>query len=180
VPRLSGPHLLTPLYLQAKPWGELLDRNSLSRPATLAETTSRIRKNAEYYRTNYAILAAGTTALVMIANPWSLMVLGCLALVWFWAYIIKTTPVAIGGRELSEREKFLALSGGSLVVVFFLTSVGSTLFYALGLSMIVVGLHAAMRAPDDLFLDEVPQASGGGFMALLTGRPAQQAVAAGV
>lgn len=47
----------------------------------------------------------------------------------------------------SDREKFLGLSGLSLVVVFFLTSVGATLFYALGLSMLVIGAHAALRVP---------------------------------
>ena len=47
----------------------------------------------------------------------------------------------------SDREKFLALSGVSLLVIFFLTSVGATLFYALGLSMLLVGTHAALRVP---------------------------------
>lgn len=47
----------------------------------------------------------------------------------------------------SDREKFMALSGGSLVVIFFLTSVGATLFYALGLSMLLIGAHAAFRVP---------------------------------
>lgn len=41
----------------------------------------------------------------------------------------------------------MALSGTSLVVIFFLTSVGATLFYALGLSMLLIGAHAAMRVP---------------------------------
>ena len=52
----------------------------------------------------------------------------------------------------SEREKFLALSGASLVVIFFLTSVGATLFYALGLSMLLIGAHAAFRVPGALRL----------------------------
>lgn len=33
------------------------------------------------------------------------------------------------------------------MVIFFLTSVGATLFYALGLSMLLIGAHAAMRVP---------------------------------
>eukprot|EP00887_Chlorella_sp_A99_P007819 scaffold20.g7819.t1 len=159
-------------FKEAKPWGEVLDRNSIGKPANMAEATGRMRKNVAYFKTNYAIVTVGTTALVMFLNPWSIIVLACLALVWFWAYIIKTGPLVLGGRELSERERFLALSGGSLVVIFFLTSVGATLFYALGLSMLLIGAHAALRVPDDLFLDEAPES--GGFLSLLTGGAPRQ------
>ncbi len=78
----------------------------------------------------------------------------------------------------SEREKFLALCGTSLVVIFFLTNVGATLFYALGLSMLLIGAHAALRVPDDLFLDDVPEAQQGGFLSLLTGGAKQQVATA--
>lgn len=40
-------------------------------------------------------------------------------------------------------------------------SVGSVLFYALGLSLLLVGLHGVFHVPDDLFLDE-PQVGIGG------------------
>lgn len=82
----------------------------------------------------------------------------------------------------SEREKFLSLSGFSLVVTFFLTSVGSTLFYALGLSLLLISAHAALHVPDDLFLDEVPEQQTGGFLSLLTGgsKPAATVVASAV
>lgn len=84
-----------PIWLtQAKPWGEIMDRNAFGKPASMAEVCGmmqqaqvevcpcltvprgtlpaqciqamgRIRKNVAYFRTNYAILAVGTTALVM-------------------------------------------------------------------------------------------------------------------
>lgn len=41
-----------------------------------------------------------------------------------------------------------------------LHSIGTVLFYALGISLVAVGIHGAMRVPDDLFLDE-PEVSGG-------------------
>ncbi|KAL4419501.1 hypothetical protein ABPG77_002287 [Micractinium sp. CCAP 211/92] len=156
-------------FKEAKPWAEVFDRTAFAKPAGMAEATGRLRKNVAYFKVNYGIVAVGTTALVMFMNPWSLIVLAVLALVWGYSYIVRTTPFVVGGRELSDREKFLALSGFSLVVIFFLTSVGSTLFYALGLSMLLIGAHAALRVPDDLFLDEAPEQQGGGFLSLLTG-----------
>eukprot|EP00890_Picochlorum_soloecismus_P006047 jgi/Picsp_1/6443/NSC_03790-R1_protein len=149
-------------FSNAKPMSEVFDMTAISKPQTFNELMSRLRNNASYFKQNYAILAVGTTAMVMLMNPWSLIVLAFLALVWFYMYIIKTSALAIGGREFSEREKFWLLSGSSLFVIFFLTSVGATIFYSLGLSMIMIGAHAALRMPDDttLFADEVPTESG--------------------
>lgn len=73
----------------------------------------------------------------------------------------------------SDREKFLALSGTSLVVIFFLTSVGSTLFYALGLSMLLIGAHAAFRVPGARARGAAAQQAGSrGAGALLRGMEA--------
>lgn len=166
-------------FREAKPWSEVLDRTAFAKPSGMAEATGRMRKNVAYFKVNYGIVGLGTTALVMFLNPWSLIVLAFLALVWAYSYIVRSTPFVIGGRELSDREKFMSLSGFSLVVIFFLTSVGSTLFYALGLSMLLISAHAAFHVPDDLFLDEVPEQSSGGFLSLLTGgsKPAAAVVA---
>jgi hypothetical protein len=59
-----------------------------------------MRKNVAYFKVNYGIVGLGTTALVMFLNPWSLIVLAFLALVWAYAYIVRTSPFVIGGREL--------------------------------------------------------------------------------
>lgn len=170
-------------FKDAKPWTEVFDRHSISKPTDATDLTNRLRKNANYFRTNYLIAAVGTTSLVLFLNPWSIIVLAGLAMIWFYAYILRTGPLVIGGRELSEREKFLALAGSSLVTIFFLTSVGSILFYALGLSMLLIGAHAALRQPDDatLFLDEVPENRPTGFLSMLTGGGSRAvAVASGV
>lgn len=37
---------------------------------------------------------------VMFMNPWSLIVLAVLALLWGYAYVVRTTPLVMGGREL--------------------------------------------------------------------------------
>jgi hypothetical protein len=156
-------------FVQAKPVSEVFDMSMMSKPTNFNDILSRLKNNMSYFKTNYAILAVGTTALVMLMNPWSLIVLAFLALLWFYMYVIKTSALVIGGREFSDREKFWLMSGTSLFVIFFLTSVGSTIFYALGLSMIMIGAHAALRIPDDttLFAEEVPQ-EGGSLTGLLS------------
>jgi hypothetical protein len=54
----------------------------------------------------------------------------------------------------SDREKLIGMSVLSLIIIFFLSSIGSVIFMGLGLGCAGVAAHGAMRVPDDLFLDE--------------------------
>lgn len=132
------------------------------------QATTRLRKNAAYFKINYALLTAGITAATVALNPAALIVLAALSAAWTWLTAIRTSPVVINGRTLSERETVLAASAASVVVVFFLTSAGTVLFSALGLSAAAVAAHGALRAPDDLFTDE-PVEAPGGLLGMLTG-----------
>lgn len=148
------------LLKERKPWTELLDRTAFSRPENFAEATGRLKKNAAYFRVNYLAFMLVVTVTCMVLNPTSLIVLGCLALLWTYVFGLRTSPVVIGGRTFSEREKFLGLTVTSAIMIFFVTSVGTILFTALGISVAVISLHGACRIPDDLFTDEVEQQSG--------------------
>lgn len=142
------------LLQQRKPWGEVLDRGSFSKPTNLAEAASRLRKNAAYFRINYLVVILLTVAATFLTHPSSLVVLGGLAASWVYVFALRSSPLVISGRELSERETLLGMSGISFVVVFVLTSVASVLFSALTLASGIIALHGATRVPDDLFLDE--------------------------
>lgn len=157
-------------FAERKPWAEVFDRSSFSKPATLQEATSRLRKNVAYFRVNYAAATVATVALAFLSHPSSLLVLGALVLAWVYVFALHTGPLVINGRTLSDREKFFGMSAASFVLVFFLTGVGSLAFSALVAAGALVAAHGAMRAPDDLFLDEGgdPGAQGG-LLAILMG-----------
>lgn len=148
------------LLKERKPWTELLDRTAFSRPENFAEATGRLKKNGAYFRVNYLAFMLVVTITCMVLNPTSLIVLGCLALLWAYLFGIRKDPIVIGGRSFSEREKLLGLTVTSAIMIFFVTSVGTILFTALGISVAVIGVHGACRVPDDLFTDEVEQQSG--------------------
>ncbi|GFR44124.1 hypothetical protein Agub_g5287 [Astrephomene gubernaculifera] len=151
---------------QGKPWSELIDKNALSKPSSFAEATSRLRKNANYFKVNYLIMMVLTTALTFIMHPSSLLVLAMLGASWVYVFCIRTTPLQLGGRTLSEREKLLGMSAVSFVTIFFLTSVGAVFFSALSLSLAVIALHGAFREPDNLFIDEGETQQG--FMSIFS------------
>ncbi|MED6197715.1 hypothetical protein PIB30_059257 [Stylosanthes scabra] len=92
-----------------RPWSELLDRTSISRPQSLSESYSRIRKNASYFRVNYVTLIALALALSLLTHPFSLLLFG---------------------RTFSDRETLACLVLLTVIVVF-LTSVGALLISAL-------------------------------------------------
>jgi hypothetical protein len=84
---------------QRKPWGELLDRSSFSKPATMQEAVSRLRRNAGYFRVNYLIVAVLTIAGSFITHPSSLLVLVGLAALWVYMFALKQGPLVLGDRE---------------------------------------------------------------------------------
>eukprot|EP01023_Acetabularia_acetabulum_P017560 TRINITY_DN18798_c0_g1_i2.p3 TRINITY_DN18798_c0_g1~~TRINITY_DN18798_c0_g1_i2.p3 ORF type:complete len:223 (+),score=25.83 TRINITY_DN18798_c0_g1_i2:142-810(+) len=150
---------------ESKPWTELLDRQNLSRPENVSEATNRLRKNIAYFRVNYLVIVAMTIMICFVMNPSSLIILSLVLASWIYVFNIRTAPIVISGRTLNDRDKVMALSTISFVVVFFLTSVASVLFYAIALSCAVIALHGSMRQPEDLFLDDqqapsLPTASG--------------------
>eukprot|EP00898_Chlorokybus_atmophyticus_P003078 jgi/Chlat1/3771/Chrsp259S03913 len=152
---------------QRRPWTEMVDRTSFSRAGNLAEATSRVKRNVAYFRVNYSIFLIATVMLVMVMNPTSLLIAAFLLAAWGYLFVVRQDPLVIGGRTFSEREKLLGMAGITAVVVFFLTSLGSVLFMAVGLGVAGIVLHGAFRVPDDLFLDEAPNTTGGGFLSFL-------------
>ena len=62
------------------------------------QATGRLKKNAAYFRVNYLAFMLVVTVTCMVLNPTSLIVLGCLALLWTYVFGIRTSPVVIGGR----------------------------------------------------------------------------------
>ncbi|KAL8051374.1 hypothetical protein ABFX02_06G144100 [Erythranthe guttata] len=163
---------------QRRPWLELIDRSSFSRPDTLSEAASRIRKNFSYFRVNYVSLLALSLALSLLTHPFSLLVLLSLLAAWLFLYLFRPSdqPLVIGGRTFSERE-MLGILVLSTIVVVFLTSVGSLLISALLVGLAVVCAHGSFRVPEDLFLDDQEPANSG-FLSFLGGAASSSAAAA--
>ncbi|KAL5223962.1 hypothetical protein ABZP36_010601 [Zizania latifolia] len=154
----------------ARPWPELVDRSALSRPDSLSDATSRLRKNLAYFRVNYAAIVSLSLAAALLAHPFSLAALLALLAAWCFLYLLRPAdapPLAAFGRTFSDRETLGGLIVASAFVVF-LTSVGSLIFSALALGAALVCAHGAFRVPEDLFLDEPDQTNGGASVNLLS------------
>lgn len=155
-----------------RPWLELADRSAFSKPESISEATLRLRKNYNYFRTNYLTIVTAVLAISLLSNPFSLFLLSGLLAAWLFLYVFRQSsdpPIVLFGRQFSDRESLLFLIV-STVAVIFLTSVGSVLVSALMIGVAIVSLHGAFRAPEDLFVDEQePQGGVPGFLTLLSG-----------
>ncbi|XP_008804151.2 PRA1 family protein B3 [Phoenix dactylifera] len=165
-----------------RPWSELIDRSAFSRPDSVSEATSRVRKNLSYFRVNYLTLLAAVLALSLLSHPFSLLVLLSLLGAWCFLYLFRPAdpPLVILGRTFSDRETLGALVLLTVFVVF-LTSVGSLLISALMVGAAIVAVHGAFRVPEDLFLDDQePGGAGSGLLSFLGGAAVSAGPAVGV
>nr|XP_043622833.1 PRA1 family protein B4-like [Erigeron canadensis] len=162
---------------ECRPWSELVDRTTISKPESISDATTRIRKNYAYFRVNYFTIVGVVITISLFTNPFSLITLLCLLAAWIFLYLFRPSdpPMVILGRTFSERETLGLLIVLSIIVVF-LTSVGSILISATLVGMGIVFVHGAFRAPEDLFLDE--QEPPTTFLSLLGGAASNAAASA--
>ncbi|ONH99753.1 hypothetical protein PRUPE_6G048100 [Prunus persica] len=161
--RLSGLSGLSRHALSnSRPWTELIDRTAFSRPGSLSEAASRVRKNAAYFRVNYLIVLAVVLAYSLISHPFSLLTLVTLSGAWIFLYVLRPSdqPLVIFGRTFSDTQALFGLGLATLIAIL-VTSVLSLILTAVMVGVVIVCAHGAFRDPEDLFLDDQqPLASG--------------------
>lgn len=164
-------------FARRKPWYELIDRTAFSKPTSLSDATTRVRKNFSYFRVNYLTLLAAVLAFSLLSHPFSLLTLLSLLAAWLFLYLFRPSdqPVVFFGRTFSDRETLGVLIVLTIVVIF-LTSVGSLLMSATLIGLGIVCVHGAFRDPEDLFLDE-QELPGSGLFSVLGGSATSAAVA---
>ncbi|KAH1137276.1 hypothetical protein AAZX31_10G074500 [Glycine max] len=161
---------------QCRPWSELADRSTFSKPES-SKATLRVRKNFSYFHTNYYVVVSLILAVSLLTvnpicptftNHFSLILhIGLLAS-WTFLYLFRPSdqPFVILSRTFSDFET-LALLSTFTVFVFFLTSVRSVLILILMLDAAVIFLHNAFCMSEDLFLDDQENSQAIGFLSFL-------------
>jgi len=115
---------------------------------------TRLRINVTYYKGNYGIIFTGFVVYSIISNPFLLVSIILLLGAWSWLLGMRPrledgsiAPVTVGGRVLSGFEQKVAL-GSFTFILMMITSLGSTIFWALGASMFFIVAHAITHKTD--------------------------------
>jgi hypothetical protein len=147
-------------YARRRPWSELFSTASFSRPRSLAEATDRVRRHLVYFRINYAFILLALVLCSLLREPFSLIVVLAVAVAWYALYFFRSEPLVILNQSFGDGAVLAGLTVATALALL-LTGVAGTILTAVAVGFAIVVLHGALRASDDLFLDEEEATRGG-------------------
>ncbi|GLT95159.1 hypothetical protein SLE2022_128560 [Rubroshorea leprosula] len=152
-----------------RPWPEFLNLHSFSLPISAADAKARIRRNVSYFRVNYAMIMLVMLFLSLLWHPLSMIIFLIVFVLWWFFYFFRDDPVVVLGRVIDDRIVLAILSLITVICLVF-TKVGTNVLVSLIIGVVVVGVHAAFRNTEDLFVD-VETAEEGGLLSVVGGQP---------
>jgi len=129
-----------------RPWQEFGNYHRLSKPGNAGIVTKRLSHNVMYYYTNYVFISALLVVYCIISSPLLLLAI-CVS--GTACYLISTQKegktLHVGGHTFTPKDQAVICGCISLPLLFF-ASAGTVIFWVIGLTASLVGVHASMMA----------------------------------
>jgi len=126
-----------------RPWSEFLNTNRFEKPTSIATVGSRAIKNVEHFMSNYLFVFLGLIIFCILTSPMLLIVLGiCGGAVYYVGVKAQNKQnMRVMGRELTPSQQYAAIGAASFPLLW-LSGAGGAVFWILGASLVLIGLHA--------------------------------------
>ncbi|RWS14650.1 prenylated Rab acceptor-like protein [Dinothrombium tinctorium] len=139
-------------------WGSFLDTNRMKTPTTTKQWSRRLLRNLEFFQSNYLCVFLILVIYCILTSPMLLLAIGAsLGACYIITLKNAESPVKLFGYKLSVGQQYLAVAIASFPL-FYLAGAGSAVFWVLGASFFVIGLHASIYAIEmnDPSVEEIP------------------------
>ena len=127
-----------------RPWSEFFGFNKVSKPKNISVLLSRVYTNVFHFQNNYIFLFLGLLAYCLFTNPLLLILLVAWCLLW-WVVNSKSVDgdIKCAGHILGVKE-IIGISFFASLPILYLAGVGSMFFWLIGVTMVIVGMHASL------------------------------------
>lgn len=132
--------------------------SSFSTPRTATDIQTRLRRNADYFLSNYVLVASMVAMVVTILHYEMIMAVGIVYGLWMLHWYLIQHSVVVGGVALhallTVQQRFYVLFVISVVAIMWECLVPVVLI--VGISALLVGVHAVLRTPvsgDDMMVN---------------------------
>jgi len=147
---------------EIRPWGSFVKTTNFEPPQSLPKWSKRLYKNIEHFQSNYVFVFLILFLYCLITSPFLLVAMALSGGACYYASTKQMQrKLILGGREVTLAQQYAAIAVGS-IPLFVIAGAGTAVFWVIGASFFVIGLHASFYNFDalDLPLDDTQKLTG--------------------
>lgn len=140
---------------QVRPWLQFVNTSNFRTAGSMQRLSRRAIRNLEYFQSNYLCVFIALILYCLITSP--LLLLAAAGSGYAARKLARRSqegapPLKLFGRELSAGQQYICVAACSLPLLW-LAGAGAAVFWTLGASCTLVGLHAATYNIDALIAE---------------------------
>ena len=144
--QMSPKQLVLSRWKLMRSWGMFIDTNKMLFPTAINQWSRRLVRNLQFFQSNYLCVFLILMVYCILSSPLLLLALSA-SIGAGYIITLKNAerPIKILGRRLTLGQQYLGIAICSLPL-FYLVGAGAAVFWVMGASLFVIGLHGSIYA----------------------------------
>ncbi|XP_054168968.1 prenylated Rab acceptor protein 1-like [Oppia nitens] len=144
--KLSPKEMSELLWSRLQSWGSFIDTNRMKTPNSTVQWSRRLVRNIEHFQSNYLCVSLILVIYCVLTSPLLLLAIVAIAGLGYIVMLKNAeSPLKLFGYKFSLGQQYLFLMIISFPL-FHLAGAGQAVFWVIGASFFVIGLHASLYA----------------------------------